>query len=380
MPTYETEKSFFKAKRSWSMIKDRILSGYMKPYLTKLSTTQLPIILMDCFAGTGKFDDGTPGSPLIMCQMAEKYGKGRCRCLFINKNKSHHRILTKNLDPFIKKQIAFTVTGESSVLSSQLVSMSKNFALFGYFDPFGLKGCEFATIENILGRTNNRSTEVLVNLNVSGLHRLAATKAVMKSGASPEIKRSHKILDDALGGDYWRAWMFDNTMTPDEKESLIVEHYKSKLKKLLPYVGSCPVGEKPSGPIKYHLVFCSGHIDGLELMNDFMCTVYNDYMHSISANELPLLKAGGVIPGWKKDRVRVRNELRKIIVVAIENNPGLSRLRLWHSIIQSHFMKFLRSDFTAVTKALFEDGVIESPTPRPTRNLNDGCILRLTSV
>jgi three-Cys-motif partner protein len=379
MPTRETEQSFFKAKRSWSVMKDRILRGYMKPYLTKVRTTRLPIILMDCFAGTGRFEDGSPGSPIIMCEMAEKYGDGRCKCLFINKNKSHHRILTKNLEPFMTKKIAYTVAGESTAVSSQLISANQKFVLFGYFDPFGLKGCEFKAIANVLNRTNNRSTEVLINLNVSGLHRLAATKANAKGDVSEEIKRGHKILDDTLGGNYWRQYLFDDSLSAEEKEASVVETYKSQLKKLLPFVGSCPVSETPDGPVKYHLVFCSGHIDGLALMNDFMCTVYNDHMHSISMEKLPLLKSGA-IPNWKSDRKGARDELKNIVLAAIQKFPNSRRLELWHHIVQDHFMKFLESDYKASTKALFDAGTIDSPTPRPTRKLNDSCILRLTQV
>jgi len=379
MPTQETEKSFFKEKRSWSVIKDRVLSGYMKPYLAKLGTTQLPIILMDSFAGPGKFEDGTPGSPLIMCQMAARYGHGRCRCLFINKNKSHHRILTKTLDGFIKKKVAFTVAGESSILSSQLIATNKNFVLFGYFDPFGLKGCEFASIEKLLKRSNNRSTEVLINLNVSGLHRLAASRTVAEDRTTSEIK-THKILDDALGGKYWQRYMFDDQLKPEEKELAVVNEYKSKLKKLIPYVGSCPVREKENGKVKYQIIFCSGHLDGLALMNDFMCRIYNEHMHSVFTDNLPLLKSTDAIPDWSSDRNREKNELRIIIATAIKTNPGRARLGYWHLIIQNHFMKFLNREYNAVTRMMLDRGEIDSPTQRPTTKLNDGCILRLSGV
>src|SRR6266536_6228100 len=66
----QTEISFFDAKRSWSVIKDRVLGNYMRPYLTKVRLLGRPIILVDCFAGEGKFGDDQPGSPLIMCEMA----------------------------------------------------------------------------------------------------------------------------------------------------------------------------------------------------------------------------------------------------------------------------------------------------------------------
>ena len=78
-------RSFFTGKRSCSVIKDRVLGNYTPPlYLSKVKLLLYLILLVDCFAGQGKFDDGTTGSPLIMCEMAEKYAKGLSRCVFIN--------------------------------------------------------------------------------------------------------------------------------------------------------------------------------------------------------------------------------------------------------------------------------------------------------
>jgi three-Cys-motif partner protein len=68
---------FFKGKRPWSKIKDRILNSYMSPYMAKVNQRGQPILVLDAFAGPGRFDDGQPGSPLIICQAAEKYAKGR---------------------------------------------------------------------------------------------------------------------------------------------------------------------------------------------------------------------------------------------------------------------------------------------------------------
>jgi hypothetical protein len=103
--TTQGEVSFFDAKRSWSVIKGRVLGNYMPPDLSKVRLLGHPIILVDCFAGEGKFGDDQPGSPLIMCKMAEKYGDGRCRCLFVNQDKAQHRKLEENLQPFIQKKL-----------------------------------------------------------------------------------------------------------------------------------------------------------------------------------------------------------------------------------------------------------------------------------
>lgn len=52
-------KDFFKAKNSWSEIKDRLLGWYLRPYFQKLLTSHKPICYVDCFAGQGIVDDAT---------------------------------------------------------------------------------------------------------------------------------------------------------------------------------------------------------------------------------------------------------------------------------------------------------------------------------
>ena len=59
------QSGFFKQKKEWSVIKDRLLGGYLPQYFQKVLFTHRPIYYVDCFAGKGKFDDGQVGSPMI---------------------------------------------------------------------------------------------------------------------------------------------------------------------------------------------------------------------------------------------------------------------------------------------------------------------------
>lgn len=45
-------------------LKDEIIKNYLPPYLKKVNKLNEDIILIDSFAGPGKFDDGEQGSPL----------------------------------------------------------------------------------------------------------------------------------------------------------------------------------------------------------------------------------------------------------------------------------------------------------------------------
>ena len=57
---------FFKEKREWSKVKDRIVRDYVTCYLKTITYRRRPIIIVDAFAGPGRFEDGADGSPLII--------------------------------------------------------------------------------------------------------------------------------------------------------------------------------------------------------------------------------------------------------------------------------------------------------------------------
>src|SRR4249920_586648 len=85
----ESSDEFFEGKRRWSEIKDEVLGNYMTPYLAKVNTRGQPILLIDGYAGPGIFEDGAAGSPLIICDKAEKWAK----VLMDNRNDRRRRII-----------------------------------------------------------------------------------------------------------------------------------------------------------------------------------------------------------------------------------------------------------------------------------------------
>ena len=93
----ESRDDFFEGKRPWSKIKDEVLEKYMTPYLVKVNTRRQPILLIDGYAGPGIFGDDTIGSPIIMCEAAEKYAIGNYQAMFINNEKKYHEKLSTEI-------------------------------------------------------------------------------------------------------------------------------------------------------------------------------------------------------------------------------------------------------------------------------------------
>jgi len=139
----KSERDFFKGKRPWSKIKDRVLGEYLVPYLRKVAKLRKPIVIVDAFAGPGIFEDGSEGSPIIICKKAEEHSPDNYLAIFVNNNKRFHSELEKNLEPYKKKGKAITVYGDAKELLAELKDIVVEATLLIYLDPFGLKDCEF---------------------------------------------------------------------------------------------------------------------------------------------------------------------------------------------------------------------------------------------
>lgn len=131
---------FFKAKKEWSTVKDDILACYFKPYVSKILHTNKPLLYVDCFAGKGKFDDGSPGSPLIAlkivdeCLQATTMRKTSVETVFIDLNYADD--LKKNLVAYPSAKI---VAGKYEDEICSILKGKHGRNVFLYIDPYGIK-------------------------------------------------------------------------------------------------------------------------------------------------------------------------------------------------------------------------------------------------
>jgi len=369
--TSQTE-DFFEGKRPWSVIKDDVLGEYMPIYLSKVKDLQRPIIIVDGFAGPGMFEDGSVGSPIIICKSAEEYVKGKYNAFFINKKKSHHEKLKNVLEEANWLGSATALLGDTTKILPLLPGVIRNYTIFLYLDPFGPTGSPFALLEPFLERGISNSTEIVLMMHMPIVHRLAARNAV-QVGRKDEskIKRFHATMSEVFGGDYWKPIMFSEGMSPEEREFLLIDAYKSKLTQYLPFVGSCPVRASARERIKYFIVFASRHGDAMLKMNDAMAKAYSKYMHRSAV-------AGTLFERttWESERYIVG--LEEEIISQVTENPGLTRKELWLKVVKNNFMLYLEKEYTRTIQQLVEQGVLESPTPRKTKRLNSYCRLFLS--
>ena len=373
--------SFFDGKRDWSEVKDRVLSHYITAYLKKVQHLRKPILLVDAFAGPGVFDDGKPGSPLLMCNAADRYAPGNWHAIFVNKEKDHHDKLKNNLADFQKKGCVTLINDDAKILLNKIQQQITNHTIFLYLDPFGLKGCDFNLLVPLLERVKEGfSTEILINVSMPTIHREGARNVVLEKGIenlNSQTLSKIKNVDMALGGDYWRKIEWNRNLSPEEREKRILNIYKEKFKKYMDYVMCCPVRESETSHVKYYITLCSRHVDALVLMNDTMGTSYNNYMHEKASKYLPLFANGTEeFFLWERGREKVIKKLENIVVLMLRKiDAPISRKKLWERIVENYFMQFIQKEYRKVIKNLVDSNKISATYMSSSNRLNDDTLL-----
>jgi three-Cys-motif partner protein len=250
----ESSDDFFEGKRLWSNIKDEVLGNYMIPYLAKVNTRGQPILLIDGYAGPGIFEDGAHGSPLIMCEKAEERAKGNYRAIFINNKRKYHDRLLSEIQQRGWSNSAEPRLGDTQLVLGDIHKTLRGQTVFLYLDPFGPTGCDFNLLSPFLTRNPRFSTEIVLTMNMPGMHRLAARHVTEDGRKDVETIRDNRLkLTKVFGGDYWKDILLQD-INAEKREKQLIEAYQKKLADYFPYTRSCPVREGTGKRIKYFIV------------------------------------------------------------------------------------------------------------------------------
>jgi len=284
--------NFFEEKKDWSLLKDRIIENYLKPYIAKILSTRIPLVIVDCFAGKGKFNDDTIGSPLIIADHiknvleSDSYSNKAIKGIFIEKK--YFRELEENLKDFRKCEVR-----EGSFedhIQYILESNNRNINLFLYVDPYGIKSLDFCNFRE-MAEKKFRSVEFLMNFNSFGFLREGARllkypefeREFEDSDYEFDEKNSIPNMNKIAAGDYWQEILKRKIrcgISMFEAEESFMNEYSKKVKEIFKYTVNIPIRKKAEQLPKYRLIFGTNHKDGLFLMVDQMNKAWKDILNN----------------------------------------------------------------------------------------------------
>lgn len=269
-----TEK-FFEKKKEWSMIKDSVLSCYLKPYFSKIRMTKKPILYIDGFAGTGVFQDGTNGSPLIAYSIAKEVDE-YLDIQFVFIEKKYSKELKENTKD-CENCIVIDGNYEDNIVDLIQSGVNKN--VFVYIDPFGIKNMNFDYFKK-MNESELYSVEFLMNLNSFGFFREGCRLLKVDCELKEDDEDMNELsgiehMNEIAGGDYWQKIISDyknGIINAYEAEKQFAKQYCERImsENTFKYVINIPIRHKNGAAPKYRLVFGTNHIEGVILMNDNM--------------------------------------------------------------------------------------------------------------
>lgn len=348
---------FFKTKRQWSETKDKILGDYIDCYLKTVHRRQQPIIIIDGFAGPGRFADDTDGSPLIICKAIDrrvpKAGVG-IGCIFADIRPAHRQALKTSIAKYIQRGMTSAPLSSFSEALNYALKVGRGSTLFFYLDPYGVKGMEFDTVRQIYDRSRNQSTEVLINFSYPTVMRMSGNWSYGDS--SEEVSRKVKeakveTLNQYMGGDYWLDIVTDSRLDRIQREEAIVSAYTERVHSFFKFAYSIPVKELESlggvpvdDTAKYHLIFGTRSFRAVQYMNDVAIKAIRPYLKQFEERFLfdmtPERFEGTPI-----------EEVKSAIIKAIESRP-MKRPEIYEAIIPKYFLQYPTSEYRKMIEDL----------------------------
>lgn len=371
---------FFRAKREWSTVKDEILANYVVCYLRTVGHLRRPILLVDAFAGPGRFGDDSPGSPVLIAEAIESVAGagGQAQLLVADSRSAHRQALLRNLDKHLRTKIVSPPLESFEDALTAALEVGRDSTVFFYLDPFGIKDLSFELVRKIYERDPSRSTEVLMNFSYRTFMRMSGNWSFADTAATitEKVKATKTVVtDEAMGGNYWLPIVQDRNLDKFQREDAIIEAFKNRLREYFPYVVSVPVKEQPAEDSpedevsKYHLIFGTRHPRAICYMNDVAINALAPYFDKFERGLLFEMRPG-------RYKRKPDDELMAAILGTLRGGAKL-RPDIYDCVMVEHFMARLKKEYRALIDLGVKEGLIfpDPAAPRAKGKLNDGVLL-----
>ena len=319
--SHKAGPEFFESKREWSVYKDTVLDYYLVPYLQKVKTLQKPIRLYDLYAGPGRFDDGEPGSPIIILERAVKISRAGfdIHVVLVEQDPKLASRLRANTQEY--GDLCTVIEGGCEDCFDRLVQEAKDKTVFAYIDPFSISRLHLGQLGQLYDHISaGGSVEVLFVFMADAFLRWAASslqaeeiagdvlfdKAVMgEDGTEFSLMmaealwdvesirmakfatNSKEALDGIAGGNYWRKYASSGDVEYADRLHALVDEYCEKLRQWFRVVLRFPIFGGDSSTIpKYWMLFGSRYLPAIDLMNLAMAKARQKQLDTWKKNTL----------------------------------------------------------------------------------------------
>lgn len=348
---------FFKEKKPWSKYKDLILDYYLEPYLYKVATLGKPIVIVDCFAGPGKFDDGELGSPLIISnRLKPLYDRGDDVLAFYIESHPilYERLKENTCDLEIPTRLR---SGNFQDYIDEIHALATTHTIFVYVDPIKPKHLLFNDLKCVYDQLMaGQSVETLINFMSTNFRRgiLGNENVIVANG---NVQTGHELVErfnSIAGGTYWQDIVFDRDLPPENLLDSLAAGYASQLQVWFKYVLTYPIREEYGHQLpKYHLIFGSRWPDAVDLMNRAMVKARREFVGA------RFIK-GMLFDNQPAKEVVEEDEIQHLILHTISKLGRTTWKELRVNATMNHPCMYTDSEFNRVIKKIIKNKQLSS--------------------
>ncbi|MFF8768242.1 three-Cys-motif partner protein TcmP [Nocardiopsis dassonvillei] len=272
-------------KQAQSVYKHELLRQYMRPFIamTGRSSQNNEVLIVDGFAGRGRYDDGQPGSAeFIMKAIQDLKNSRNVTGIFIEKSRNNFATLKNVVDEYSASGL--DVRAQRGAMEDHLEKVSREAfqkPLLLFVDPCGL-GLPYGVVSDFLSDRlhQNVPTEVLLNFSCDAVRRAAGLVVANK-------EEGLSRFDAAYGGEWWRELAVSTRRDSrkgdfsDVPEVIAREYVRRLYQSVGMKVVVFPVRRRFHHQPIYHLVFATRSEYGVWVMADAAAVARQRWMRHL---------------------------------------------------------------------------------------------------
>ena len=276
--------------KSTSVFKHEILRQYSKAFLAKVASKSdgHRVMVLDGFAGRGRFDDGTPGSAELFMQAAADLAGVSTAIRLFERNAVDADRLATVASEYVQRGVDVAVErADISTRLEETVAAAAGIPLFLFLDPCG-QNLPFDLVVKVLRDVRGGTwppTEALLNLSADFTRRIGG---VLNKGLDTAGLLS---MDRMMGGDWWREVVLEaHDDTRDGSwgpaADAVARQYVQRLSDAakMDHV-LVPVRRRPDNQPTYHLAYLTRSPHGQWVMADALAKARQVWLRDVGPQE-----------------------------------------------------------------------------------------------
>lgn len=317
---------FFEQRNPQAVLKHGVLTRYAHYFAGRAGrATKGRVAFIDGYAGEGRYEDGNPGSPLLLASQAsqaEVLGRD-VRLAFVEQDDARRERLSKSLEEHhvVPDQLA---GGGFQDVIDDLLSRYQDRAILLFVDPFGLAADKQTLVRILRSSSSKRPIDVLYHFSLLTVARMG--RAGILDGPAGEWNSAQ--LDSALGCVGWRD-DFDMAIGPGAPTEAAIATAKrfgdSIMMETEMRSTAVPVRQRPDQLPKYLLMLISNDKKAHWDFADVSGNAYMDWLHHCDTEDfkanMRLNERYGVQQLFQDEAPRLEDVAKELQIEANEYLP-----------------------------------------------------------